>query len=199
MCGPEFQKTEALKIVDGGLRSHLAFQARRNSGGRVLKEKELKALLRYEKVTGEFYWRPAAQKTFGKRLNFEKPVGFKNCGSKKYKQVKIQGRWYRIHTLVWFFETGKWPKKIIDHVNGNQWDNRFENLREVDVRGNSSNQGIHRAGKLPGCYFEKPKRGPRRWKSQLYLSGHTYNLGRFSSEEEAHTMYLLVLEGLRNV
>ena len=50
----------------------------------------------------------------------------------------IEGRIYRAHQLIWFMHTGIWGD-IIDHINNDPLDNRIENLRNVDVKGNAQN------------------------------------------------------------
>ena len=104
-----------------------------------------------------------------------------------YRQIKINGRLVLAHRIVWAMHHGTWPTGQIDHINGDRLDNRIDNLREVDQRGNSSNSPKHRAGKLVGCYFQKQI---KKWVAQYRENGRTYHLGCFSSEHEAHSAYL---------
>jgi len=50
----------------------------------------------------------------------------------------VDGRVYRAHQLIWFMHTGIWGD-IIDHINHIPTDNRIENLRNVDAKGNAQN------------------------------------------------------------
>ena len=44
-----------------------------------------------------------------------------------------------IHRIVWALCYDQLPTQTIDHINGNQLDNRIENLREVSQSGNNLN------------------------------------------------------------
>jgi len=46
-----------------------------------------------------------------------------------YIIIKIKGKQYKAHRLVYMFFNGEFPKGEIDHINRNRKDNRIENLR----------------------------------------------------------------------
>ena len=64
-----------------------------------------------------------------------------------------------MHRVVWAWHHGRLPTMQIDHINGNGFDNRIENLREVSQSENMRNQ--HRQWKpnkdtgLPGVSPDK--------------------------------------------
>ena len=66
------------------------------------------------------------------RLHTERPYGVVKFGDKKLA----------VHRLVWAVVHGTWPDGIIDHINRDSTDNRIENLRLVDPRGNSRNKSM---------------------------------------------------------
>ena len=80
----------------------------------------------------------------------------------KYRYMRmlltVNGREYNflVHHTVWAWHHGCFPTLQIDHINGNGFDNRIENLREVTASENQLNQ--HRKWKpnaktgLPGVY-----------------------------------------------
>ena len=87
--------------------------------------------------------------------------GRKDCkrnGKHRYLRMllTVNGREYNFltHHVVWAWHNGCFPTMQIDHVNGNGFDNRIENLREVTQSENMRNQ--HRTWKpnadtgLPG-------------------------------------------------
>lgn len=62
-----------------------------------------------------------------------------------------------MHRIVWVLCYGRFPK-VIDHVNGDEKDNRLENLREVTQRENLANRmwswRPNAKTGLPGVYQE---------------------------------------------
>ena len=73
--------------------------------------------------------------------------GMKDCkrnGKWRYlrMQLTINGREYNFysHHVVWAWHHGCFPTLQIDHINGNGFDNRIENLREVTPSENQLNQ-----------------------------------------------------------
>ena len=105
--------------------------------------------------------------------------------SKGYRQIRIHGKWYKAHRLIWLLETGRWPTNQIDHINGDKLDNRFCNLRDVDNFTNSRNRKNNTSG-VVGVSFDKVN---QKWVSQTYIDGKARNLGRYDTKEEAHEAY----------
>jgi hypothetical protein len=94
-------------------------------------------LLSYDPATGGFVWR--SNETNPRRIK----IGQSACGSKNsggYVSIQILGRKFVAHRLAWLYMTGRWPAKLIDHVNGDRADNRWANLRQVDHSQNGYNQ-----------------------------------------------------------
>lgn len=64
----------------------------------------------------------------------------------KYRYMRmlltVNGREYNflVHHTVWAWHHGRFPTMQIDHINGNGFDNRIENLREVTQSENQLNQ-----------------------------------------------------------
>lgn len=122
---------------------------------------QLKKLLRYDNRTGEWFWRVVTRKSLvGDR------AGCINT-STGYYQLSLDKQLYGGHVLAWFYVTGIWPVREIDHKNRQRADNRWNNLREADHIQNCVNapkkknntsgyKGVHKtkAGKFR-AYFRR--------------------------------------------
>ena len=86
----------------------------------------------------------------------------------------------------------KLPKgKVIDHVNGLKTDNAWSNLRLTTPRGNNQNKKIHRQGRLVGYTFDKKR---QLYVAQISINQRAKRLGCFTSEIEAHQVYIKACE-----
>lgn len=54
-----------------------------------------------------------------------------------YSRIRTCGKTLKYHHVVFFLSRGRWPELQVDHINGNKYDNRPENLEEVT---NAENQ-----------------------------------------------------------
>lgn len=61
-----------------------------------------------------------------------------NIQANGYVYATYKGKKYQAHRLIWKYVTGEDPD-IIDHINGDRFDNRWHNLRNVDAALNSRN------------------------------------------------------------
>ena len=96
------------------------------------------------------------------------------------------------HRAAWFIMTGKWPRSVIDHINGDKLDNRFANLRSVTVRANlCNNKAVREGQKLAGCGFHK-RFG--KWQAFIRIKGRYVHLGYSDTEEAAHQKYIDALK-----
>ena len=135
----------------------------------AMDQKTLKSLLRYEPSTGTFRWladRPPRCKAGG-------VAGYNNGSG--YNKISLGGRRYYAHRLAFLYMTGEMPPGVIDHINGDGIDNRWENLRCVSQKENGANKttGV-------GVRFKDGS-----WHAR-YAGKH---LGVFDSKEEATNAY----------
>lgn len=108
-----------------------------------------------------------------------------------YVQVRIGGRRYLAHHVVYAMCTGAWPTRQVDHIDGNRSNNHPSNLRESTQRRNQQNQEIHRNGRLPGCHFDKTS---GKWRVRPRINGKHVHVGLFSTEAEAHAAYIAFVD-----
>ena len=149
-------------------------------------KKDLCKILQYAPKEGAFYWlidhkHPKAR--IGLRAGRINALG--------RLQIGIHGKQVFVHKLVWLFETGKWPTKMIDHINGNPQDNRFENLRLSDHRLNGQNQKAHRpknkSTQLLGTSWHKRQ---KKYIASIKVNGKKKHIGYFDTATEAHAAYI---------
>lgn len=105
-----------------------------------------------------------------------------------YTRIGFKGKLYWAHRLIYAWHTGEWPK-IVDHINQDKTDNRFENLRATDKSGNTINSDKS-WGKIPyrGVYFNKRK-------NRFVATFKGKHLGYFDKASEASLAY----EATRNL
>jgi hypothetical protein len=60
----------------------------------------------------------------------------------RYARIGIDGQNYKVHRIIFLYHKGYMPK-IIDHINGDRYDNRIENLREANTYQNRQNSRIY--------------------------------------------------------
>lgn len=134
----------------------------------------------YEYIEGKLFWKvkTARKVVVGHRAG-------NMCKTNTYRGVKIFGRLYKEHRVVWAMHYGEWPEQEIDHINHIRDDNRIENLRDVPHRLNQQN--------LPTRKDNKYEATGVRWRSdrnkwQAYTSAHHSkfkSLGHYETKDEA--------------
>lgn len=153
------------------------------NGGLVPFER-LREVLSYEPITGEFRWRAS----LGRRpVKAGDVAGFLRNG---YWTIGLDDRDYPAHRLAWLYVYGVWPTGQIDHMNGKRTDNRLANLRDVTGAINSQNQRRPRIDNTTGLLGVGYDKRRKKFRAQIQTNGVNRFLGRFSTAEEAHAVYL---------
>lgn len=138
--------------------------------------------LKYEADTGSLHWVKS-----GSGRNLLNPAGSLHKASNSYKLVYC-GKQYPLHRIVWVLVRGFWPKNEIDHIDGNELNNRIENLREATPRQNSQNRSS-RAGstsRYRGVYLHS---SGKCWVAAGGEFGKQSYLGVYKTEELAAAAY----------
>lgn len=92
------------------------------------------------------------------------------------------------HRVAWALYHGAEPRAMIDHINGDPFDNRIANLRLCDNSLNGANRGptiLNTSGFKGVCWHKKT----RKWMAQIGVRGARYHLGYFDDPAEAHAAY----------
>lgn len=145
--------------------------------------KDILEQLNYDPDTGVFIWRVS-------KGNIK--AGDRAGAAKKgrYVRICVNYRLYRAHRLSWVFMTGNWPSGEIDHVNGDDTDNRWSNLRPCTRRQNVANTrrkstnttGLKGVGHHP--------HHPGRYVARIRWEGKMKHLGVFDDAASAHAAYV---------
>lgn len=110
-----------------------------------------------------------------------------------YIIISVKNNKIRAHRLAWRLYYKNWPKKQLDHINGNRSDNRICNLRETSQRENCQNRKEHRKGHLVGtCFYKKIGK----FAARLRIKNKKLHLGFFETQLEAHEQYLRALKAI---
>jgi hypothetical protein len=72
-----------------------------------------------------------------------------------------------------------------DHINGDSFDNRRENLRAVSHRTNVQNIAVRGVSGHRGVYWVSDRRAGAQWVAKVKIDDKTLYLGAFGSKEEA--------------
>lgn len=115
-----------------------------------------------------------------------KDVGLCLGATKKYVMFnKNRKNWYLHRVIMGAIKR----TEIVDHINGNIYDNRRENLRI----GNKSENNInlrhlprHNSSGFKGVHYDKVN---NKWRARIQVNGKHIHLGRFIDKIEAAKAY----------
>jgi hypothetical protein len=110
-----------------------------------------------------------------------------SLGQKGYWKIRMQGKDFRCHRVVWALENQKDPPLTVDHINRDKSCNGPSNLRLADMFTQNQNQRWRGgASQYPGVTLLPSGH----WMAQYHVQGSGRGgkkkyLGTFSSEREA--------------
>lgn len=93
-----------------------------------------------------------------------------------YKVIRVYGKLYRNHRLIWLWHNGYMPENGIDHIDRNKNNNKIENLREVSKVCNARNCNLSRnnSSSITGVAWLKKKGA---WRASISILGKSIHLG----------------------
>lgn len=103
-----------------------------------------------------------------------------------YLILKIKGKQYKYHRIVWLVCNGDFPKGEIDHIDRNKLNNHIENLRETDRILNVLNRDIapNKDTGVEGICFDRTKGLRKHYTFTMKINGHRKTF-RFATLFEA--------------
>ena len=101
--------------------------------------------------------------------------------SGKYRLITLNNKPFLAHRIAYYMVYGNCPANI-DHINGDRFDNRIENLRPATKKQNAFNVGLKRTNTsgVKGLSWAKK---PQKWLACIKINGKNKNLGYFESKE----------------
>ena len=161
----------------------------------------LKTLFLYDPETGDLIWKERPLSHFATKnaqgvINSKcagKVAGYKSFlknGDPCTIQVRFDTKLYKAHRIVWILLVGPIPPEmIIDHIDGNPFNNKLSNLRLATVSQNAMNRGPQKnnTSGYKGVFFFKRDKS---WQAQITISGKRKHLGYFDTPELAYSAYL---------
>ena len=141
----------------------------------MVTQSELKKLFRYSKETGLFTRLKDArnkQKLKGSIVTTKNDRG--------YITIRINKKTYSGHRLAFLYINGIFPNNI-DHINHNQSDNRWCNLRDVTLSENQKNRKYQKTNSgFLGVRYNQGK-----WSARIMVNSKEMPLGRFVKKSDA--------------
>lgn len=114
----------------------------------------------------------------------------KKCG---YRYIRVLGKDYLAHRLVWLYVNGAWPSKELDHIDRDRANNKIENLREAEHRDNMRNTKLPASG-YRGVYFKNGK-----YAAEIGTDCGQITLGRYKSPAIAALVHAAAHKALYNL
>ena len=149
----------------------------------MITQERLRELVRYCPETGIFTWKSSSIN----RVKIGDVAG--TLRKDGYFRIQIDGKLYFAHRLAWFYIHGNLPIYHIDHIDGNRFNNRINNLRDVDRLTNNQNikpaQQKNKSTGLLGVTKHRSK-----FMAQITINGIHKYLGCFDNAHKAHEVYL---------
>lgn len=112
-----------------------------------------------------------------------KKVICSKVGRHRYLRVSIEGKPVSLHRVIYLWHHGYLPEAI-DHINGDRFDNRIENLRGATQAENCLNRKHHSNSRSPckNVYLQAPTKRAgwkRNWVVSLTVNRKRKYIGSF--------------------
>lgn len=152
---------------------------------------------RYDSQEGALYWsfeRPihhfkttGAHRTYLGRFSGKRAGCVVKIGNVEYNQIRLQGKLYLEHHLIWLLEHGELPM-MLDHEDGNGLNNQIVNLRLADktLNGQNCRMKCNNTSGVTGVYFHNQNKN---WVAEGHWTEggvpRKRSLGSYATIEEA--------------
>lgn len=155
----------------------------------------LRECFSYEPETGAIRWNtrpashfPSVEHAYHWNLRHSGTLAFQGRDAEGYgrSEVRYEGRRIRTRAsrVIFKLMTGREPEQI-DHVNGDETDDRWSNLRAATNTDNARNKIGRQTKHWPKGVFVVG----RKFQAQINIGNDTHRLGLFETPSEAHAAY----------
>lgn len=150
----------------------------------MLSKAELRKLFKYDPRSGAFVYR----ETRGK-FKAGQPAG--SVQIVVSHRLKVGSKNYHLGPVIHRYMTGRKPRGVVDHKNGDRSDFRWTNLRDVSFHGNAVNSaaGPNKSG-FVGVYYRSEINRVNPYCAKITHMGKQIHIGYYATAEEAGRAYL---------
>lgn len=107
-----------------------------------------------------------------------------------YRKIMLNRRYYGAHRIAWLLTYGAWPDGIIDHIDGDQSNNRLSNLRLSNTSLNAANKK-RPSTNTSGFKGASLIKSTGKYGAYIKVNGKSMALGtKFLTPKEAHDAYI---------
>lgn len=132
--------------------------------------------------SGNLYWRFHSDV----RVDISKPTG--HIEKSGYVRVRFHGQRYSLHRLIYIYHHGAIPDDlVIDHISGDNTDNRVNNLQAISARDNVIKQKKNpnnTSGYRGVCWIKLNNK----WRASITVN-RTIHIGLFENVVDAAKAY----------
>lgn len=146
----------------------------------MISQTELQALFTYN--DGKLFWKASRG-----RAKEGDAAGY--LTEDNYLRVRINGKKYYIHVLIWIYQNGAVPEGcVVDHKNTIRSCNLIDNLRIATPSQNQYNRvkAENTSSQYKGVSWHTKY---SKWRASIECDGKMHHIGYFDSEIEAHEAY----------
>lgn len=108
--------------------------------------------------------------------------------SSGYYKVKIKGKSYLLHRIIFMYHYGYVPV-YIDHIDKNKLNNKIENLRECKKKCFNAVNSFVRSDSSSNFKGVAWHKSSKKWQSSVFKDGKRHYLGLFIDPVEAAKAY----------
>ena len=144
----------------------------------MIDQETVKKLFHYDAESGMLLWRN------GNSRNVKPWQEATSSNGHGYYNVKIDGKSYLVHRLIWLYVHGNFPEQDIDHKNRVRNDNRLCNLRDVSRTDNAQNISLpshNKSGHIGVSWYAKQNK----WTVYVKVNKKNKWLGYYKNLDDA--------------